>query len=542
MRYLIIILLGAAPASAQVLDKQKLLEAQSFWDNRDWDWYADNIPFFECPDADITTTYYYRWEVVTKHLTYGSPNSGYSFTEFIDRPFWSGAYGAISCPAGHQLYEVRWLRDPRIARDYARYWFRTPGAEPRRYSTWLADAVWAVHRVHPDDAFVKDLLPDLVKNHEGWEKRHFVPAVGLFWQTGHDDGMEININSRQTKDTVRGAPGFRPTLNSYLWADALAIARVAELAGDRMSAAAYRDRAAKLKDNLQKKLWDPKRSFFLHMAKDDEERDGHTVKALSLTYQTGKHAGSPHGREEIGYVPWQFGLPDRGYEAAWKFLMDRDYFFADYGPTTVERKDPLFALSKTCCWWSGQSWPYATTQTLKAMTNLLQDYGQDFVTRADYLKLLQVYAKSHRKDGKPYIAEACHPDTGSWEGHDSFNHSEHYFHSGYTDLIITGLVGLRTRDDDTVEVNPLAPREWDYFALDDVPYRGHRLSIVWDREGRRYGLGKGLHVLADGKKLASAERLQRLTAELPPLKPVELRKTTTVNFAVNNDGGYYPRA
>ena len=112
---------------AAVLNKQAQLDAQTFWDNRDWDWYKANIPFFECPDAEITTTYYYRWELTTKHLTYGSPASGYSYTEFIDRPFWSGAYGAISCPAGHQLYEVRWLRDPRYAQDYARYWSPHPG-------------------------------------------------------------------------------------------------------------------------------------------------------------------------------------------------------------------------------------------------------------------------------------------------------------------------------------------------------------------------------------------------------------------------------
>ena len=95
--------LATQPAQGQVLDKQKLLDRQDFWDNRDWDWYKDNIPFFECPDEEINTTYYYRWELITKHLTYGSPNSGYSFTEFIDRPFWSGTYGAISCPAGHQI-------------------------------------------------------------------------------------------------------------------------------------------------------------------------------------------------------------------------------------------------------------------------------------------------------------------------------------------------------------------------------------------------------------------------------------------------------
>jgi hypothetical protein len=95
------------PLEAQVLNKKRMLESQTYLDNRDWEWYSDNIPFFECPDEDITKTYYYRWELLTKHLTYGSPTTGYVFTEFIDRPFWSGAYGAISCPAGHQLYVHR---------------------------------------------------------------------------------------------------------------------------------------------------------------------------------------------------------------------------------------------------------------------------------------------------------------------------------------------------------------------------------------------------------------------------------------------------
>jgi hypothetical protein len=523
-----------------VLVKQQLLDTQTFWDNRDWDWYQANIPFFECPDAAITTTYYYRWELVTKHLTYGSPATGYTFTEFIDRPFWSGAYGAISCPAGHQLYEVRWLRDPRFARDFARYWFRTPGAEPRRYSTWLADAIWAVHQIHPDDAFVISLLPDLKKNYEEWERSHFVAEMGLFWQTGHDDGMELNINSRQTQDIVRGAPAFRPTLNSYLWADARAIARIADRAGDRQTARSYLDKARSLKANLQTKLWDPSRRFYFPMAERDEFHKGFTVKTGSLTYQTGRFLGSPHGRELIGYVPWQFGLPDLGFETAWAFLMDRDFFFADFGPSVTERHDPQFLVTDQCCWWSGQSWPYATTQILKAMAQLLQTTQRAPVTKRDYLKLLSVYARTHRKDGRPYIAEGANPDTGSWRGYDSYNHSEHYFHSGYVDLIITGLVGLRPRDDDLLEVHPLAPGDWDYFALDDVPYRGRRLSVVWDRPGRRYGLGKGLHLLANGQRVVSSPRLEPLTVKLPPSVPIE-NPPTKVNFAVNNESLYYPK-
>jgi hypothetical protein len=535
------LMLGTAPASAGVLDKQKLLDAQTFWDNRDWDWYKANIPFFECPDADINTTYYYRWELVTKHLTYGSPNSGYSFTEFIDRPFWSGAYGAISCPAGHQLYEVRWLRDPEYARDYSRYWFRTPGAQPRKYSTWLADAIWAVNLVHPDKAFITDLLPDLEKNYQGWEKDHWVQSAGMFWQIGHDDGMEFNIDSRQTRDIMRGAPGYRPSFNAYMWADAMAIAHAADLAGDHAAADAYRAKAAGIKEQIQKRLWDPKRDFFFQMYRDDEQdQDGNVIKANTLTYQSGKFAGSPHGREEIGYVPWQFNLPDRGYESAWKFLMDPAYFYAERGPTTVERNDPMFLLKPTCCWWSGQSWPYATTQTLKGMANLLQNDEQHYVTRADYMKLLRNYALSHRKDGRPYLAEALNPDTGSFAGHDTDGHSNHYFHSGFCDLIITGLAGLKPAEGNTLEVDPLAPPEWEYFAADDVPYHGHLISIVWDKTGRRYGLGAGLRVMEDGKTRGSSPKLEKLRVVLSAADeqpPAVVRN----NYAVNNDGDYFPR-
>lgn len=531
------------------IDKQAALNAYRHWDNRDFEWYTTHIPFFECPDVDLTSTYYYRWDLLTKHLTYGSPNSGYSFTEFIDRPFWSGAYGAISCPAGHQLYEARWLRSPQIANDYSRYWFRTPGAQPRNYSTWLADSIWEVDKVHPNRELLFDLLPDLIRNYEGWEQRHYVSEVGLFWQTGHDDGMEFNINSRQTQDILRGAPSYRPSFNAYMWADAQAIARIANLAGKADVAQRYDDKANALKAKMIELMWDEGRQFFFPVLKNNEERDGHSLKALSKTYETGQFAGDNHGRELIGYVPWQFNVlhGERRFDNAWKKLMDRDGFYANFGPSTVERNDPMFLLQKSCCWWSGQSWPYATTQTLKALSNFLQGDGQT-IDRTAYIELLTIYAKSHRKDGKPYLAEALHPDTGSFEGHDGYNHSEHYFHSGYCDLIITGLVGLVPRADDTLEIKPLAPAHWDYFALEDIPYRGHRLSIAWDKSGSRYAAGQGMHVWLDGKSVHHSTDLGAITlTEVAPAQtaspsiPQPQPFKRPVNFAVNNEGHYYPR-
>jgi hypothetical protein len=528
---------ACAGPSPSILDKGAALERHTWWDNRDWDWYERHIPFFESPDATLDATYYYRWEVLTKHLTYGSPETGYTFTEFIDRPFWSGTYGAISCPLGHQFYEVRWLKDRRIIDDFAHYWFDTPGAEPRRYSNWYGDAMWATYMVLGDVDFIERVLPHMEEQYAGWVEERYDPDHEMFKWVGAWDGMETNINSRQTDDEFSGAEGYRPTLNSYLYGDALAISRTAALMGDTAKAREFAAKAARLKTRVQEELWDPDREFFHHQFANDE-RDG--IRARSLTYETGPYAGSPHGRELIGYVPWQFSLPDSGYESAWRFLMDPEYFSAPFGPTTVERHDPLFFISPRCCIWSGNAWPYATTQTLVAMAALLNDYKQAVVSKDDYFEVLSTYAESHQKEGRPYVAEAANPDDGSWEGHDSFYHSEHYLHSGFVDLIITGLVGLRPRADDTLEVNPLVPDDWDYFALDDVSYHGQAVSIVWDRDGTRYAKGQGLSLLVDGAVVAHRADVGRLTAELSGA-PADVTIDRPHNFAVNNGGGFFPR-
>jgi hypothetical protein len=533
-----------------LLDPQHQLERWDWWDNRDWDWYKASIPFFESPDQDIDATYYYRWELVTKHLVYASPQTGYCFTEFIDRPGWSGAYGAISCPLGHHFYELRWLKQPRIVEDYARYWFTTPGAQPRSYSNWYGDAMWATYLVNADRRFLLGVLPFMEAQVKGWTADHWDKERHMLVWNGMQDGMETNINSRQTKDWFRGAEACRPTLNSYLYGDLVAIANAAELAGDAAKATEYRLRAAELRQHVLAELWDPKRSFFFPQSARDEQKEEvvngvktvFTVKAGSLTYQTGRFAGDPHGRELIGYVPWQFNLPEpgKGYEAAWKGVTDPDVFAASFGLSCTERHDPLFSISPNCCVWSGNSWPYATAQTLTAMANVLNNYPQEVVTREDFYRVLSAYTRGQRKDGHPFIAEAVHPDTGSWDGHNTFNHSEHYFHSTYDDLVITGLAGLRPRPDDVVQVNPLIPDAWAWFCLDGVAYHGHRLSIVWDRDGTRYHKGAGLTIIADGQPIANRPALGRLEGKLAPGAPAEAVDRPH-NFAANNDGGYFPR-
>lgn len=371
-----------------------------------------------------------------------------------------------------------------------------------------AEAPW-------DTRLALDLLPDLIANYQAWEQER-LDASGLFWQVDDRDGMEVSISGALHPRNQ----GLRATINSYQYGDAQAIARLADLVGQANVALEYRQKAATLKQLVLAKLWDPDAQFFKVLPRGKE--------VLS------------DARELHGFTPWYFNLPDTEQSVAWKQLMDPRGFYAPFGPTTAEQRHPNFAIAYQGheCQWNGPSWPFATSVTLTAMANLLNNYRQDVVTREDYFDLLRIYATSHRlkrNDGTvvPWIDENLNPLTGDWisrtrlkswkngtwdSGKGGEERGKDYNHSTFCDLVIAGLIGLRPRTDQTIEVNPLVPEDrWDWFCLDHVAYHGRTLTILYDRTGTKYGRGQGLRVLADGKEIAASEKLGRVTGELTSL-------------------------
>jgi hypothetical protein len=125
---------------------------------------------------------------------------------------------------------------------------------------------------------------------------------------------------------------------------------------------------------------------------------------------------------------------------------------------------------------------------------------------------------------RPWIDENLNPYTGDWMARTLLKQrrqapderGKDYNHSTFCDLVISGLVGLRARADDVLEVSPLLPEgEWDWFCLDHVPYHGRVVTVIWDRDGKRYGRGAGLQVLVDGERAGGAERLETVRVMMP---------------------------
>ena len=458
-----------------------------------YEFLKDKVPLFECPDPDITRTYYFRWWTYRKHLRKAA--SGWVMSEFLPTVRWAGAENTISCAMGHHLREGRWMRCGKFMDDYTRFMLDKGNVTgPRSYVCWPAWGTLERLKVSGDRDFAFSLLPKFVRRFEkckdGWTLgRNFKagqdPATGLFSMDCGHEGTECALSPG----------GARPMVNAAMWAEADAISRIAALAGDAELARRFCDEADIIANAVTSRLWHAEREFFTAVATD----------------------GSHNSVCELhGYAPFYFGMPlEMSFMSAWKPLMREDGFSAKWGLTFPERSTPGFKIDYKGheCKWNGPSWPYSTSVALTALYKTLQSDRREGmpVLMDGFARLLKQYAAAHvRKleDGGlvPWIDENQNPFTGDWISRTIIlqtpamlkrfprERGKDYNHSTFCDLVISGLCGLVPHEDGRIDVKPLAPPGWDWWCLDGVRYHGADVTVLFDSDGTRYGRGKGLVV------------------------------------------------
>ena len=464
---------------------------QAIPNSKAWEWMTQNVPLFDCPNRDFEEMWYYRWWTLRKHIE--QTPVGYAMTEFLVNRNYADKYKLIASGVGHHIHESRWLRDSTYLDQIMNTWYHGNDGRPMKklvnYSSWIAHSLWGRYLVDGRKNWIVSMLPSLEWEYNHWETTHTRDG-GLYWQADVQDAMEETISGGRKKKYLR------PSINSYMYGNAMAIARIAELNGETAKSKLYFDKAAALKEKVHAKLWNEQQQFF----------------------ETHRIDSSSNVREAIGFMPWytHMAKDEAKYSVAWLQAGNPQGFSAPYGQTTAERRHPLFRTHGVGkCEWDGAVWPFATSQTLTAMANFANDYtipssfptgGLDSLFYAE----MEKYMQSQHMRGKPYIGEYLDETTGYWLKGDQ-ERSRYYNHSTWNDLMITGICGLRPRSDNTIEVNPLLPKDmWDYFCLDNVLYHGHNVTILWDKDGSRYHAGKGLRVYVDGKLVGQRADLGKL--------------------------------
>lgn len=506
-------MLAAIPARAApaAIDTQRVARARF---GNDAPWYIPRIPFFESSDARIDEVYYYRWKLFRAHQR-DLGADGFISTEFLDDVGWQREpFASLNDASGFHIAEGRWLRDRRYTNDYIDFMYR--GGNDRHFTDYMADSVYGRFLVDGDRGAAIRHLGVMRHIYRLWDDRYDF-SKGLYWIEPLLDATEYTIASIDAsggKDGFRGGDAFRPSINAYMFANARALAKLSALAGNASTATEFTARAAGIKTRVQTSLWSPTL--------------GHFVDRYKVDNAFVKYWQPIRGRELVGYLPWTFDLVDDDprFASAWRHAIDPNGLGGAAGLRTVEpgyehyMRQYRYEGTAPECQWNGPIWPFQTTQVLMGMANLLDHYRQSVVTRSDYMRLLRQYAAMHFQNGRLDIEEDYHPDTG--RPIVGLARSHHYFHSGFNDLILTGLVGIRPRADDVLEVAPLLPASDDaqalrWFRVQDVPYHGHSIAVTWDADGRHYGGKPGLTIEVDGATVAHRATIGRLTVPIARL-------------------------
>lgn len=442
-------------------------------------WLSENIPLIDIPDKLLEEIYYFRWWVFRKHIK--TTADGFVITEFLPEVPWGGTYNTIIAAAGHHIAEAKWLKcGKRIIEDYFKLWLEEK-SKTYSYSSWIIYSLYEYCTHTNDFSFGVENLSLLMRYYDKIEAEH-MSKCGLMWSVDGVDAMEYSISGSLEGNV--GSKGIRPTLNSYMAANAFSIAVFAEKAGENKISQKYMKKHLLLKEKINELLWD--KDFYKAIHSENLENPS-----------IDKVFPENNVRELIGYIPWCFNIAPEGYEIAFEELKKEDGFKSPYGLTTAEKRHSRYLYEANHeCLWNGYIWPFATTQVLDAMITVLNKYKQNTVTKEDFYEVLSQYAKMHylEENGKKvcWIDEVKKPTDNTWSSRDilkdwgwqknkgGFERGKDYNHSAFCNIIISGLLGI-SAENGVLTVNPKIPDDWERFSVDNLWINDILYKITYDK-------------------------------------------------------------
>lgn len=476
-----------------------------------YEFLYENAPRLECPDEVIEETFAFRTWTVRKHLKNSS--DGVMMSEFLPEVNWAGRHNTINAALFHHLNEYRWFKNAEILKDYALFFLENKDGRAYNYSTPALTAIYEYFEMTGNGNIFRQ-NPELAENYfNGWEEGHLSDS-GLYWSVDNYDAMEWSISGstpdkngkalfekwkttcEKQQTAGKALKGLRPTLNAYMYADALTLAKIFDSVNKSEKADFYRKKAANIKKLVDERLWDGDFYKAVHAEKLTKDL---SVKDL---------ASEMNVRELLAYNLWAAGLPDGDKAGMFKYLKDERVFKANTGFATADRSHPryLYEFPHECLW-NGYVWPYATSQTLNAVIVLLNNYGQDVIDNFDLYDFVKTYAGMHyiedEKGRHSFIDEVMSPDRPVWccrellkgQGWPSkkggYERGKDYNHSTFIDIVIRGLIGVDANAP-ALSVKPRVKGIWKWFKLENLTYVKRTYDIYYDEDGTKYGKGAGV--------------------------------------------------
>lgn len=449
------------------------------------EWFTANCPGFECPDDRFNRLWLYRWFLL-RHNLVATPE-GPHFHEARQ-----GEHARLRLAgAPLVLQEARWLRDAAFVHGEIAALINAqqpdglygslppePDAALAPPREWLPAALWGALQVWPGPTPIKAAAQSATRH---------LAALRELCDPDHNLLMGGAVGPLLLDEPPD--PPVEAVDHSAMFAASLqAAGQMLAVAGKEVDARWHEGLAERCRAAIVERLWDDWDHFF-----------------YDLERATGEPQRTPRAG---GFAPFAFGLigGEQRYAQALALLVDENHFWTAHPVPQTSRA--AAGISEK----SAPALPYTNSLIAEALAAVIRDDGQQQVTRRRLMDFLWLYAGLHFEDGdlaRPLLREAYDADSGEAAG------ALDCLQSSFNDLVIRHVAGLTPRADNMLEIAPLCTG-WDWFAVRDVPYRGHLVSILWDsRPPQDPGAAPpGLSVYVDDDLAAQSPQLERLVVPL----------------------------
>lgn len=522
-------LVDEIPTSASDYQRYRAMTAaQAFTDqvttyNR---WWADNIVYVDSPEHNIDKWTFYRWWLVRfNHLDANIPGNDFQFSTAVEGAL--GYNNSISISDSSLIDDLKYLRDP--AWSYG----TTLSLGETSKGSWLADnpgdpAFWSAAHGFPYLNYVADASlraydvqggsPKIAAKFAQYFEGDVNGMLGIF---DSNKNFLLDFNRGDITGTDSDAVAFfwpdqngknrtmDRTETSFLYADAIAAAHFFHLAGDSAGEQRMTTMATTIRSQILALLWDGSNT------QDSSGATGNTFKQ-KLT-STGDLVP---WKEVSNFLPFAEGVVphpgEAGYNAnyteALRFLADPAQFptFPFYFSDQQDKASALLGRGTNNDGQSNNFSSQGSMQMFRIYAAAIRDYSQDYVTAADFKKLLYWNAWSQYIDGdntKPDANEFFHSATSGQIGYRSWIH--HDTLAGNAQVMVEDLGGLTPRDDSTVELNPIDVG-WSYYTVNNIRYHGADMSIVWNSGNHYNGVPNGYSLYLNGHLAFTIDSLKHV--------------------------------
>jgi hypothetical protein len=417
---------------------------------RRWRDYFARVPAFRCSDPYIEHCYWYRWACL-EMLSAGR----LGVCEGAGR-----LHRLTSDAAACHVRELRWMREPDMARDAARAVLsrvRDDGTVPSQlrghggppaphaFTDW-GGAILALEAAHPDDTFVAEAYGALAR-HARWIMKERVSTTGLIevmrGEVAFDDPDRWRKNSRLC--------AVDAAVSTY--ALLVALGRVALRAQSPHDAQEWDQAATRLANAVREHMWDGEWKLF---------RDVHP--------KTGKRVGP---RSAVCFYPYRTDLADARHLAGLEgTLLDADAFWTTFPVATAPANDVRFsrvgarASVRGDAPFSGPVVPLVNSHLIDALGRVARAYAPHLRPHVAHLvsRTIRMFF-----EGADPVRIGSHEYYDPLEGRASVHRwSSDSTHSWIIDAIVQYVAGIRPHEGG-VTIDPMP------FGLELVDVTGVRL-------------------------------------------------------------------